>query len=119
MSDSLPNVSGLRGRQLVLASCVGLVILSFYRATTEGQSGLYRRLWGTGVLAVFLSILADFAPQVAGPFALLTLLGSLSNGGDRAIQSALSGLAAKGTAPSAPRAPQTARQTTTTAGHTG
>lgn len=77
-------------RKLVLVSMLGLLAIAFYRARNpEADVNLYRRLWGVGVLGVMLSIVADFAPQVGGPFALLVLLGSLTNGGDRALQNAL------------------------------
>ena len=50
-------------------------------ATIKGLTGpastdsKFRRLWAVGALGVVLSLLADFAPQVAGPLAVLTALG--------------------------------------------
>jgi hypothetical protein len=34
----------------------------------------FRFAWAAGVITVFLSVLADIAPEVAGPFALLVLM---------------------------------------------
>ena len=33
----------------------------------------YRYAWAAGVITIFLSILADIAPEIAGPFAVLLL----------------------------------------------
>lgn len=82
-------------RKMVLVAMLGLTVINFYRSRTpESDVNLFRRLWGTGVLGLMLSVLADFAPTVAGPFALLVLLGSLTNGGDKAIQNALGKISA-------------------------
>src|SRR5581483_613035 len=59
-----------QSRKLVLVSVAVILALNVYRSGREPGS-LYKRLWGTGVLGVALSIVADFAPQVAGPFAML------------------------------------------------
>lgn len=75
-------------RKLVLVSLGGVLLINVYRADRE-QGSLYKRLWGTGVLGVMLSAVADFAPEIAGPFALLIFLGSLTNGGDQALQNLL------------------------------
>ena len=34
----------------------------------------YRYTWGAGIITLGLSVVADFAPEVAGPFALLVLV---------------------------------------------
>lgn len=89
-------------RKLVLVATGGLLAINVYRADRE-QGSLYRRLWGTGVLGVMLSVAADFAPELAGPFALLVLLGSLTNGGDRVLQNVLGTVArSPSVAPAAP-----------------
>ena len=75
-------------RKLVLLSVMGLLVV----ATFKGKSGKVptsTRLWGTGWLAVMLGVAADVAPQIAGPFALLILAGSLTNGGDKAFTNLL------------------------------
>lgn len=83
-------------RKLVLLSILGLSAIAFYRSRRpETDVNLYRRLWGVGMLGLMLSVLADFAPSVAGPFALLVLLGSLTHGGDVAIQNALANVGQK------------------------
>lgn len=38
----------------------------------EGQT--YKSLWAIGLLTLGLAVLADFVPQVAGPFAMLVLV---------------------------------------------
>ncbi len=82
-------------RKMVLVAMLGLTVINFYRSKTpESDVNLFRRLGGTGVLGLMLSVLADFAPTVAGPFALLVLLGSLTHGGDQAIQNALGKISA-------------------------
>lgn len=87
------NPSRVQARKLVLVSMGGLLLIAAYRqAKGEDTGSVYKRLWGVGVLSVMLSVLADFAPTIAGPFALLTLLGSFSAGGDKAIQNLLGAL---------------------------
>jgi hypothetical protein len=101
-------------RKMVLASMFALLAISVYRSKQpQNDVNLYRRVWGTAVLGLFLSIMADFVPTIAGPFAVLTVLGALTNGGDAAIQNALSGLSSKlPTASSTGTATATATTTT-------
>lgn len=89
-------------RKLVLVSMLLLAAISYYRVRQGDQGALYKRLWGVGVIGLVLSVAADFVPGLAGPFSLLVLLGSLTNGGDQAIQGALSGVANR--VPTAPAA---------------
>lgn len=57
---------------MVLLSLGTMFAVTAIRDLQGKQGGsTYRRLWATGVLAVGLSMLADFAPDIAGPFALL------------------------------------------------
>ena len=59
-------------RRLVLVSLGTMFAVTTIRHVQGKQPGsTYRRLWATGALALVLSVLADFAPEVAGPFALL------------------------------------------------
>ena len=59
-------------RRLVLLSLGTMFAVTTVRHVQGKQAGsTYRRLWATGALAILLSALADFAPEVAGPFALL------------------------------------------------
>ena len=89
-------------RKLVLISVFGLLIIATYKGRT-GTVPTSTRLWGTGWLAIMLGIAADLAPGVAGPFALLILAGSLTNGGDKAFTNLLS--RAGGTGPQGVHAP--------------
>ena len=79
-----------QAKKTVLVSMLILAGIAVYRGSSTG--GTFKRIWGTGVVGVFLSITADFAPSVAGPFAALVVLGSLTTGGDTAIQNLLGGL---------------------------
>lgn len=94
-------------RKLVLVSVAALLLINTYRHQRGEDSGsFYRRLWGTGVVGVFLSVAADFVPTIAGPFSVLVVLGSLTHGGDQALQSALGKLGnAVPTAPPGPSGP--------------
>jgi hypothetical protein len=67
-------------RKMVLVSAFLLAAIAVYRDRKDGASDTFRALWGVGVLSMLLSLLADFAPGVAGPFAALTVLGSLVSG---------------------------------------
>jgi hypothetical protein len=92
-------------RKMVLVSMFGLLVIAVFRARQpDTDVHLFRRLWGVGVLGLMLSVMADFAPTLAGPFALLTLLGAFTNGGDKAIQNFLSGLSGSSGGSSAPAA---------------
>lgn len=84
-----------KSKQVVLVSMLALMAISVYRQ--KGDPGtLYKRVWGTGVLGVMLSLMADFIPDVAGPFAGLVVLGALTNGGDKAINNLLGGVTGAG-----------------------
>ena len=76
-------------RKLVLLSVMGLLIIATYKGRT-GKVPTSTRLWGTGWLAIMLGVAADVAPQVAGPFALLILAGSITSGGDKVLTDLLS-----------------------------
>ena len=104
-------------RRWVLVSMIALLVMAAYKSASgksAGDVGMMKRLWGVGVLGLMLSAAADFAPQLAGPFAVLVVLGYATDGGDKAIQNVLgkvsgpdqqqspaqqAGQAAEGTAP--------------------
>ena len=90
-----PGASPAAARKAVLLSAFALLGIAVYRENQgqKNQGSLYKRVWGVSVMSMMLAILADFAPAIAGPFALLTVLGSLTNGGDAAIQNLLGGIA--------------------------
>lgn len=84
------NVSKVQARKMVLVSCFALVLISVYRnRQSEQPADTFRRLWATGVVAFMLSLLADFAPTIAGPFAGLTVLGWFVKDGTGLVDSAL------------------------------
>ena len=107
-------MSPVKAKQTVLVAMIALIAINLYRVKSDGS--MYKRLWGTGVVGVFLSILADFAPSIAGPFAVLTVLGSLTNGGDKALQNLLGGASATAAVkgPTGTTVPQGSTTTTTT-----
>lgn len=90
------NPSSATARKTVLVSILLLYGIAVYRSKTpENDVNLFKRVWGISVIGAFLSLAADFIPTIAGPFAILTVLGSLTRGGDAAINNALSGLSSK------------------------
>lgn len=99
---------------MVLVSALLLAAIAVYRDRRAGSGAgdTFRALWGVGVLSLALSLVADFVPQIAGPFAALTVLGSLTNGGDQLLQSMLGRVAAPpagGTTAVPVRSPDTIR----------
>lgn len=107
------NMSPAQAKKIVLLSVLGLLIVATYRGR-KGTVPTSTRLWGTGWLAVMLGVGADVAPQVAGPFALLVLVGSLTNGGDKAFSNLLAhagaGTASASQGPPGPHGPVGAPQ---------
>lgn len=98
------NVDKVQARKMVLVSLLVLALVTVYkdRARTRADvasgnvpAGTFRVFWGVGVVGMFLSLLADFLPQIAGPFAGLIVLGSLTNGGEQVIEKALGVVAPK------------------------
>ena len=86
------DMSKVQARRMVLVSCFALAIISVYRGRQgDSQQGTFKRLWATGIVAFMLSLLADFAPAVAGPFAALTVLGWFLKDGTGLIDQALGG----------------------------
>lgn len=87
------NPSKVQARKTVLVSVFVLLLVSVYKqrgsTAAAGESSVFRAAWGAGVVGMFLSLLADFVPQIAGPFAGLIVLGSLTNGGEAALAKAL------------------------------
>jgi hypothetical protein len=118
--------SAATSRKMVLVSVILLAVIAVVRKAQGTEDGsVFKRLWGIGVIGVILSVTADFAPSIAGPFAVLTLLGSLTNGGDKVIQGVLASVSDKipapsGHAPAGPTGPitSTAPATATAPSHT-
>lgn len=105
----------VQARKMVLVGVLLLAIISVYRAHkgSDSDKSQFQRLWAVAVVGMILSLLADFAPKIAGPFAILMVLGSLTSGGDKVIGAALgvvdkknagagSNPARSGTAPATP-----------------
>jgi hypothetical protein len=85
----------VQARKMVLVSVFLLALITVYRDRRDtSPKGTFRVFWGVGVVGMFLSLLADFVPQIAGPFAALIVLGSLTHGGDKLIEQALGLVAA-------------------------
>lgn len=96
------NVTPQTARRWVLVSMVLLLVMGAYKGSKPGDVGMAKRLWGVGMLGTMLCIAADFVPSVAGPFALLVVLGYATTGGDKAITNVLGKVSGTGSASSAP-----------------
>lgn len=58
-----------------------VVMLGYGLVSGKGkQIGTYKQVWAIGVLGLLLSLIADFAPQVGGPLAILFGLGFVAGG---------------------------------------
>ena len=67
------------GHTLVIVSLVGLAAYILIRNPGKLKQGqTYKRLWALGLLGLALGALADVAPQFAGPFALMLLVGGVA-----------------------------------------
>lgn len=75
-----------QARKMVLVSAAALATITVYRKQVD-----YQRYWGVGALTLMLSLAADFAPGIAGPFAVLVVLGDLTNKGVPTFLSKVSG----------------------------
>lgn len=93
------NITPSTARRWVLLSIVALLGMAAYRGALTGQGGFFHRLWGVGMLGLMLSAAADFAPSLAGPFALLVAMGYATSGGDKAIENLLGKVSGGGAAP--------------------
>lgn len=92
----------VQARKMVLVSAFLLAAIAVYKDRKGGSTAdTFHALWGVGVVSMLLSILADFAPTIAGPFALLTVLGSAASGGPTSIIDKLFGGSAASTKPAA------------------
>lgn len=77
------QASKVQARKLVLVMVAVLFALNIYHET-KGQTkvGFYKRVWATGFVGLMLAILADFAPGIAGPLALVVVLSQLPEKGN-------------------------------------
>lgn len=99
------NVSPETARRWVLVSMVLLLAMGTYKGAKPGDVGMAKRLWGIGMLGTMLSMAADFVPQLAGPFALLVVMGYATTGGDKAIENVLGKVSGTGSPGSGPAEP--------------
>lgn len=82
---------------MVLAAIGFLLVVAIYKERTgRTRQGVYQTVWGVGVVGIILSLAADFVPQLAGPFAGLVALGSLTHGGDKVLASILGTVSGQG-----------------------
>lgn len=82
------NPDKVQARKMVLVGILLLAIIGVYRDRKQTDpAGTFRVMWAAGVVGLLLTLLADFAPKIAGPFALLAVLGSLTR--DNVIERAL------------------------------
>ncbi len=80
----------VQARKMVLVGVFVLALISTYKNRKQADpASTFRVFWGVAVVGMFLSLLADFLPQIAGPFAVLIVLGSMTNGGDKILEQAL------------------------------
>lgn len=76
----------VQARKMVLVSAFLLAAIAVYKDRKGGGTAdTFHALWGVGVVSLLLSLLADFAPTIAGPFAVLTVMGSAASGGPTSI----------------------------------
>ena len=108
------NIAPETARRWVLVSMVLLLIMGTYKGSKPGDVGMAKRLWGVGMLGTMLSMAADFVPQLAGPFAVLVVLGYATSGGDKAITNVLGKVSGADTNQAPPA--QESQNTTTTGG---
>lgn len=79
-------------RRLVLVSIGWMAGVALYDSRVRGNGNTFKRMWGVGVIGLMLSLAADVAPQIAGPFAALTALGvTFSPNGEQALLNFLGG----------------------------
>lgn len=96
--------------RVVFVSGAGMATFVLIQAARDKrpQERTYKSLWAIGLLTIGLSVFADFAPQVAGPFALLALV-AMATRNTGALGSVIGGgPAVRGSASTASRPPATA-----------
>lgn len=89
----------IQARKMVLVSAFLMAAIAVYKDRKNGAGDTFHSLWGVGVVSMLLSILADFAPTIAGPFGILIVLGSLTGSGSKILDNLLGGAANLAAAP--------------------
>ncbi len=69
-------MTSAQASRVVLISGAGMATFTLVQAKRQGRPSekTFKALWAIGLLTLGLAIFADFAPEVAGPFALLVLI---------------------------------------------
>lgn len=49
-------------------------LMAFYVLRSKPEGSRYKALWAVALMTLGLSVLADFAPDLAGPFAVLVMI---------------------------------------------
>jgi len=73
-------------RQIVTASMIGTGIIVVVANAAKGNAPKPRSILGLGFVYMALAAVADFAPQLAGPFAALVFTGTLLTEGAPALE---------------------------------
>jgi hypothetical protein len=103
----------VQARKMVLVGVLLLAIIAVYRNHQRANpADTFRVVWAVGVVGLLLSLLADFAPKIAGPFAILTVLGALTENGEKALHSVLGSVGAAPAQPAASGSGSSARSGT-------
>jgi hypothetical protein len=98
--------SKVQARKLVLVAVFVLFALNLYHERRgDTKIGFFRRVYATGLVGLFLALLADFAPGIAGPFAALIVLSQIPQKGNDLFLSKLPGGRGGGTAATPAGAP--------------
>lgn len=86
----------MRPRTIVTASLIGTGIVVVVANAAKGQAPKPRSILGLGFVYVALAAVADFAPQLAGPFAALVFTGTLLTEGGPALDAVAGALSGTG-----------------------
>lgn len=99
------NVSKVTARKMVLLAVFVLFALNlFHEQRGDSKYGFYRRIYSTAFVGFFLALVADFAPQIAGPLAVVIVLSQVPRKGNVALQSTIGRVVSGAGAPTAPGA---------------
>lgn len=71
--------------RLVIASLIVVSVVSIFGEIGKGKTPAPRLFIAGGALYMMLALLSDFAPQIAGPLAVLITIGVVIQNGEPAI----------------------------------
>lgn len=92
------NVDKGQARKMVLVGIGLFAAIEFYK----GKGAGFKQIWNIGFVGFILTLLADFAPTIAGPFAILLALGAFTGKGGNVLATLESKVNSKGAAASTP-----------------